>query len=114
MCDNLYIYVVRYQRPLRSAPVLFEIVYMKPLQLAAILINIFIYPGIGTFFVGKWVQAIFQLMFFTLGMIFCFTVIGVVIGAPLALIAWVWGIISACSADNRKFSFSSDINNTHT
>lgn len=87
---------------------------MKPLQLAAILINIFIYPGIGTFFVGKWVQAIFQLMLFSLGMIFCFTVIGAVIGAPLAFIAWVWGIVSACRADNREFSFSSNINNTHT
>ena len=79
---------------------------MKPLQLAAILINIFIYPGVGTFFVGKWIQAIFQVLLFALAMLFCFTMVGVIIGAPLAFIVWVWGIVSVCNADSRKFSVS--------
>lgn len=84
---------------------------MKPLQLAALLISIFICPGLGTFFVGKWLQAIFQLLLFGLGLVLCFTVIGMVIGGPLMFIAWVWGIVSICTADSRPFSFSANVDN---
>lgn len=74
----------------------------KYMKLAAILINIFIFPGLGSFFVGKWGQGICQMIIFALGALLAFTIIGWIIGAPLMFIAWVWGVITAATAEPSK------------
>jgi len=77
---------------------------MNSMQLAGILINIFVYPGVGTFFVGKWVQALLQLILFSFGMLLCYTMIGIVIGAPLAFFVWIWGIVTVAKAQSEPIA----------
>ncbi|MDE2165933.1 MAG: hypothetical protein KGJ66_06310 [Alphaproteobacteria bacterium] len=62
----------------------------------AVLINVFI-PGIGTLMVGKVGQGIAQFILWAVGVAICFTVIGVFIGVPMAIAAWIWAIVSAAS-----------------
>lgn len=62
----------------------------------AIIINIF-FPGIGTFFTGKFVQAIFQLLFYGLGLLLAITGLLALLGIPFILGAWIWGIITAAT-----------------
>ena len=62
----------------------------------AILVNI-LAPGVGTLFVKKWWQAIFQLLLIFVAAVLGVTGIGAVVGIPIALVAWIWAIISAAS-----------------
>lgn len=63
----------------------------------AIIVNIF-FPGIGTFFIGKPGQAVAQLVLYLIGIVLCFTVIGAIIGIPLCMGAWIWGLVTAAQA----------------
>jgi len=62
------------------------------LKILGIVVNIFL-PGIGTLIVGKWVQAILQLILGGIAAVFSFTGVGVVVGGPLAFMVWLWAII---------------------
>ena len=64
----------------------------------AVLINVFV-PGIGTLMIGKIGEGIAQFIIWGLGIVFCFTIIGVFIGLPMAFVAWLWSIISAASGN---------------
>jgi len=77
-------------------------------RILALLLNIIIFPGLGTLLAGKRNEAFWQigLVFFSLftfatGLIFTITIIGAIIGIPLMIIApgiyvaaWVWSLLS--------------------
>lgn len=48
--------------------------------------------------VKKFVQGIIQLVLLVLGFFLIFTGVGVVIGAPIIIIAWIWGLVSVARA----------------
>ena len=62
----------------------------------AILVNIGA-PGIGTLLVKKWWQAIIQILMIIVAVILNFTGIGAILGIPIAIVAWIWAIVSAAS-----------------
>lgn len=64
----------------------------------AIIVNIFI-PGIGTLIIGKTGQGIAQFLLFVLAVILNFTLVGLIVGVPLAIAVWIWAIVSAANAD---------------
>jgi hypothetical protein len=66
------------------------------MKTVAILVNI-LAPGIGTLLVKKWWQAIIQLLLIIVAVVLNITGIGAVLGIPIALIAWIWAIVSAAS-----------------
>jgi TM2 domain-containing membrane protein YozV len=67
----------------------------------AIILNVFI-PGVGSFVVGKPGQGIAQILLYALGIVLCFTVIGVIVGAPLCFGIWIWGIVTAASSGQQQ------------
>lgn len=66
----------------------------------AIIINIF-FPGVGTFFVGKIGQAISQLILYIIGLVLTLTGIGAIIGLPLCIGAWIWGLVTATTSPSQ-------------
>ncbi len=73
------------------------------MKVAAIVINIFL-PGVGTLFVQKWVQAIFQIILATIALVLTFTGIGAIIGGPLGIAVWIWAIVSAATAREQPIT----------
>lgn len=69
----------------------------------AIIINIF-FPGIGTLFVRKWIQAIAQLLLGAVGAALTFSAILSIVGIPLLVIVWVWALVSAITAEDSNKS----------
>ena len=65
-------------------------------KILAIVLNIF-FPGIGTLVAKKWWQAFFQIILLIIATVLMFTGIGVIIGAPLYFIVWIWAIVSAAT-----------------
>lgn len=70
------------------------------MKTAAIIINIF-FPGIGSFFVGKVVQGIIQIILYVIGFILILTGIGFFIGGPLCFIVWIWAIVTAATSPSQ-------------
>lgn len=64
------------------------------LAIVALLLNVLLIPGLGTLIGGKIKTGIIQMSLMVLGVIFIFTIIGIVIGVPLVLGTWIWGIAS--------------------
>ena len=62
----------------------------------AVLTNIFL-PGVGSLFIGQVAQGIAQIVIYGLGAIFTFITLGIggIIGIPMMLGAWIWGIVTA-------------------
>ncbi len=67
------------------------------MQVLAIILNIF-FPGVGSFFVGKPFQAIAQIILYLLGIILTVTYIFAIVGVPLCIGVWIWGLITASTA----------------
>jgi hypothetical protein len=52
-------------------------------------------PGLGTLIYGKSKGVgVAQLVLFLVGLMLCLTLIGILIGGPMMLGAWIWSIIS--------------------
>ncbi len=68
------------------------------MKVLGVIVNIF-FPGIGTMIVGKIGTGIVQLILSVIAWVLMFTVVGFVIGAPLAFIIWVWAIVSAATSE---------------
>jgi len=66
------------------------------MKIVAIIVNFFI-PGLGSLIIGKIGTGIAQLLIYGLGVLFTLTVIGVIIGGPMMLAAWIWGLITAAT-----------------
>lgn len=65
----------------------------------AIALNIFL-PGVGTLVIGKIVQGIVQIVLYGLGVVLSFTVVGAIIGVPLCIGIWIWGLVSAAGSSD--------------
>lgn len=63
----------------------------------SIFLNIF-FPGVGSIVIGKIGQGVAQIILYVLGIIFSITVVGVIIGVPLCIGAWIWGIVTVTSS----------------
>lgn len=62
--------------------------------LAGLLVNVLFLPGLGSLIGGKTNAGIFQLLMFLLGLPLCLSVIGLVIGGPMVMGAWIWGLVT--------------------
>ncbi|MCC5624463.1 hypothetical protein [Nostoc sp. CHAB 5715] len=71
------------------------------MQVAGIIVNLFL-PGVGTLIVGKIGQGIAQIILIILAIILNLTVVLAIIGVPLAIGVWVWGIVSAATPKIEK------------
>lgn len=65
----------------------------------AILLNVIV-PGVGSFVVGAAGQGIGQILIWAIGLLLTVTTLGIggVIGIPMMLGAWIWGIVTASGA----------------
>ena len=62
--------------------------------IAGLLLNVILLPGLGSLIGRKTQPGILQLIFFLLSIILDFTIIGLIIGIPLGIGMWIWGIVS--------------------
>ncbi|MCK6556403.1 hypothetical protein L6Q96_17770 [Candidatus Binatia bacterium] len=70
------------------------------MRVAGVIVNIF-FPGIGTLIVRKFGQGIAQLVLCLFAGMLILTGIGAIIGIPLAVVVWVWAIVSAATATEQ-------------
>lgn len=71
------------------------------MKAAAVIVNFFI-PGVGSLIIGKTTEGIVQLILYFLGLLLTFTFIGAIIGLPMMLAAWIWGLITAGTYDETE------------
>ena len=64
------------------------------MKIAVILLNLFLCP-VGTFVAGQITSGVIQVILLVLAMILAYTVVGLLLAVPLALIVWIWGMIIA-------------------
>ena len=76
----------------------------KPIEqstaILALVLNIIIWPGLGSLIAGEnvgWTQGLLNL----LGLVLIFTLIGMIIGIPLMIAMWVWGIVTGVQLIQR-------------
>lgn len=68
------------------------------MKTVGIILNFFL-PGVGTIVIGKAGQGVTQLCLYGLGILCTATLIGAIIGIPLLLAAWIWGMVTVVSSD---------------
>jgi TM2 domain-containing membrane protein YozV len=71
------------------------------MKILAILVNALLLPGVGTLIVGKVGQGIAQIILWIIGVALCFTVFGLVVGLPLAVGVWIWGLVSVGTYEEK-------------
>ena len=64
------------------------------LKVVSLLINLLLLPGVGTVLVGKTNPGITQIILSIIGFLLTLTLVGAIIGVPMILAAWIWGIVS--------------------
>lgn len=62
--------------------------------IVGLVVNVAFLPGLGTLIAGKTKAGLLQLLLVILGVVLCLTIVGVIIGIPLLIATWVWGIVS--------------------
>jgi len=68
----------------------------KTMGIVGLILNIIILPGLGTLVSGRKeyrTAGVWQLVMSVVGYVLIFTLIGAIIGGPLLLAAWIWGLI---------------------
>jgi len=60
------------------------------LAIGALLLNVLVLPGIGSLIAGRITEGILQLLLAVIGIPLSFIVIGI----PLVLAAWIWGLVT--------------------
>ncbi len=63
------------------------------MNVIAVIANL-VFPGVGTLIVGKTGSGVAQLLLFVIGSALTFTLIGAIIGIPMWIGAWIWGLVS--------------------
>lgn len=71
------------------------------MNILAVLVNFFI-PGIGSFMVGKGGAGVAQLLIFIIGLFLVFTVFLSAFGFIFMAMAWIWGLVTAATANNTQ------------
>lgn len=71
------------------------------MNIVAVIVNFFI-PGIGSFMVGKGGAGVAQLLIFIMGLFMVLTVFLSAFGFIFMAIAWIWGLITAATANNTQ------------
>lgn len=66
------------------------------MKAVAIILNFFI-PGVGSLVIGKTGAGVIQLIVYFVGLFLTLTLIGALIGAPMMLGAWIWGLVTAAT-----------------
>lgn len=76
----------------------------------AIFLNIAL-PGVGSFVVGKAGQGIAQILLWGFGLLLTIGTLGIggIVGIPLMIAVWIWGIITATGAGTQTFEVN-DVN----
>ncbi|HLD10446.1 MAG TPA: hypothetical protein VJB89_00020 [Candidatus Nanoarchaeia archaeon] len=62
--------------------------------IVGLVINAAFLPGLGSLIIGKTKTGLLQLLLVILGVVLCLTIVGIVIGIPLLVGTWVWGIVT--------------------
>jgi len=70
------------------------------MKVVAIIVNLF-FPGVGSFFVGKVGQGIAQLILYIIGLVLIFTGILAIVGIPLCIGVWIWGLVTAATSPTQ-------------
>jgi TM2 domain-containing membrane protein YozV len=65
-----------------------------------VIVNIF-FPGIGTIIVGKIFSGVVQFLLYAAAVTLSATGIGALFGVPLAIVVWIWAIVSAATAEDK-------------
>lgn len=71
--------------------------YGKPSQgiaIVALILNILIFPGLGSLIGGRTKTGIWQIVLIVVSVILDITIIGLIIGIPLGIGVWIWGIVT--------------------
>jgi TM2 domain-containing membrane protein YozV len=69
------------------------------MKIVALLINAFLFPGIGSFLVGENKSGTWQVILMVVGFILTITLIGMIVGIPMMVAAWIWGLITVAKSD---------------
>ncbi len=64
------------------------------LAIAGLILNILVLPGLGTLIAGKKSTGIAQIVIWVCGFLLTLTLIGAILGIPMMIGAWIWGIVS--------------------
>lgn len=70
------------------------------LAIAGLLLNILVWPGLGSLVAGEsvgWAQGFLTL----LAAILTITLVGAIVGIPLAIGMWIWGLVTGIQLVNR-------------
>ena len=71
------------------------------LAIAGLIINIFILPGLGSIIGGATKIGIIQVILFIFGILITLTLIGAILGIPLMIAMWIWGIVTGVKIINE-------------
>jgi TM2 domain-containing membrane protein YozV len=65
-----------------------------------VIVNLF-FPGIGTIIVGKIITGVIQFLLYAGAVALVATGIGALVGVPLAIVVWIWAVVSAATAEDN-------------
>lgn len=63
--------------------------------ITSLLLNILVFPGIGSMVGGKVQTGIIQMVLMILAIVLDFTLIGLLLGIPLGISVWIWSLITS-------------------
>ena len=70
------------------------------MRVLGVIVNLF-FPGIGTIIVGKIVSGVVQFLLYAAAVALIATGVGALIGIPIAIVVWIWAIVSAATAEDK-------------
>ena len=70
------------------------------MRVLGVIVNLF-FPGIGTILVGKIVSGVVQFLLYAAAVALIATGVGALLGIPIAIVVWIWAIVSAATAEDK-------------
>ena len=70
------------------------------MRILGVIVNLF-FPGIGTIIVGKIVSGVVQFLLYAAAVALIATGLGALFGIPIAIVVWIWAIVSAATAEDK-------------
>ena len=70
------------------------------MRVLGVIVNLF-FPGIGTIIVGKIVSGVVQFLLYAAAVALIATGLGALFGIPIAIVVWIWAIVSAATAEDK-------------